>query len=258
MKKPSRQKKRSSRKRASLPRSATKRKFRRTRASVRELAVPAASPLRLAFKAVEGTYDAGKAATFARAFWTRACPDGFVGVSGPDPVEQVHKDTQFVRTVTNGRMDEVARQPNGNEIPWKRLDDCAHFVSHCIGAPPGQTAGGLKLPSFSASVYGQLGAHRLFDVLTGRLTMIGTARMSEATASQNIGKLRSGDLIFYAPKSYGEYRHVGLYLGGNEQRITCHTYCRADVADGFPQGWDSVGFSGYPDNTCVYTFARIT
>jgi hypothetical protein len=109
--------------------------------------------------------------------------------------------------------------------------------------------------------YGIFSAQRLFQHLNGEglIAVVQAERLSEAQAKAKLAKLSAGDLIFYAPKSLNAYRHVGLFLGGSTSRMACHTDCRCDVVDGYPQEWNSVAFKkadGSADVT-LYTLAQI-
>lgn len=217
-------------------------------------------PFILRVPSIVSQYNRDAALAFARKYWTRVCPDSHIGITSSPHIRQVPPGTVFERVSGGGGFTEVAKLPNGTTIPFAELEDCAHFVSNCLGTPPGgQTAGGLKIASEFASVYGLLGANKLYEHLTNEgLIKTVNKDLTEQQASSKLGSLSSGDLIFYRPKSNSAYRHVGIYLA-DKQRIACHTYCRADVVDTHPQGWNSVGFSlpGGGADVTYYTLAVV-
>src|SRR5690349_19504889 len=82
-------------------------------------------------------YDRTKALSYARKYWTKACSDGYIGIGAAPNYRQVPSGTTFVRTMDN----EQARLPDGTLIGG--LDDCAHFLSCCLGQEPHEPGGGL-------------------------------------------------------------------------------------------------------------------
>ena len=134
------------------------------------------------------------------------------------------------------------------------LEDCSHFVSSCLGKPPATTAGGLDIGSdFPAGPYGRLSAQGLYDrLITKNLVTIVAEKKNHADAQSYLGSISPGDLIFYfdtsvAPNRYG---HSAIFLGGADNDIACHNYCRCDVHNDYPQSWDSVGLR-------IYTFLKV-
>jgi hypothetical protein len=210
--------------------------------AVRESRVPALSTAAI--------YNRTAALAYGRKYWTRVATDGYIG-SSVDDYYQVHLDTKFIQTVKNGKLeDEVAREPDGTEYPLAKLDDCAHFLSCCIGKPPKGTGGGLTIPSdFPDGPYGILSAHRLFEYLDSKkyLRLVGVKTNDASLLSQ----LEEGDLIFYWKNATGRYHHAAMYMADAKKRITCHTYCRSDQSDKYDQAWNSVG------STNSYTFAKV-
>lgn len=201
---------------------------------------------RLAFTA--GVYNRAAALAYARAYWTKATSDGYIG-SKKDKYYAVDKGTVFVRQIENGLFkDESAQLPNGTSYSSDVLDDCAHFLSCCIGNPPGGTGGGLTIAhDFPTGPYGILGADRLFTFLDkkGYLQLVGVKTTDETLLDQ----LEAGDLIFYWDGR--RYHHAAMYMADAKQRISCHTYCRSDQVDTFAQGWNTVL------DTTSYTFAKV-
>jgi hypothetical protein len=86
-------------------------------------------------------------------------------------------------------------------------DDCAHFVSSCIGAP----AGGLSLATRVPPTYGEPGAARLDQLL------ISSGYAQQVTS---VSQLTPGDVIGYdwngsGNGSMGGIDHTVIYLGRN-------------------------------------------
>jgi hypothetical protein len=192
-------------------------------------------------------YDRAKALDYARGRWCRVSSDNYIGVVAPgETYRKVHPDTVFKRSTGNQAVTEVAEEPNGTVHPWSDLDDCAHFISNCIGAPAGGLTVGRDYPS---GPYGILGADRLFADLRARGHIELTAE--KTTDSGLLATISEGDLIFYWSNQLGRYQHVALFMGLSGKRITCHTYCRSDVNNDPGQEWNSV------NGTNSYTFAKI-
>ena len=77
------------------------------------------------------------------------------------------------------------------------------------------------------------------------LQLVGVQTTDETLLEQ----LEAGDLVFYWDGAH--YHHAAMYMADAKKRITCHTYCRSDQIDTFPQGWNTVL------GTTSYTFAKI-
>ena len=185
-----------------------------------------------------------KAVEYARKYWTMACSDGYIAVSKTPFFVSVPTGTMFEQKIANGEWtDEWAKKPDGSVIPWKDLDDCTHFVSCCLGKPPHEDAGGLAIHQDFNTIYGRLSAARLFDNLkSDGLIQIIAERQTLAEAEALLGQLQAGDLIFYC-KSQQDYHHSAIYLAGTKQRVACHTYCRCDVTDLYPQKWNDTDYT---------------
>jgi hypothetical protein len=194
------------------------------------------------------TYDRAKTLAYARKYWTKACSDGYIGVGVSPFYRQVPNGTIFVRTNDN----EQARLPDGTLID--DLDDCAHFLSCCLGQEPNEAGGGLPIRrDFPAAIYGVISARRLFSTLTddGLINTV-LVKASHDQAAQKLSDLAAGDLIFYWDPAKGAYAHSAIYLADAKKRITCHTRCRCDQNDEPGQEWDSVNIANVS-----YTLARI-
>jgi cell wall-associated NlpC family hydrolase len=99
-------------------------------------------------------------------------------------------------------------------------DDCAHFVSSCIGTP----AGGLSIPTRVPPTYGEPGAARLDQLL-----------ISNGYAQQvtSVSQLTPGDVIGYDWTGSGNgsmsgIDHTVIYLGNN--KIASHATSHDGVA----------------------------
>jgi hypothetical protein len=196
-------------------------------------------------------YNRAAAVAYARGYWTRVATDGYIG-SNLDNYYKVHLDTKFIQTVEDGKLiTEVARQPSGQEYPLRDLDDCAHFLSCCLGKPPGGTGGGFAIPSdFPQGPYGILSANKLFEYLDSKkyLRLVAVKIKKDPTL---LAQLEEGDLIFYWKNQLGRYHHAAMYMADAKKTITCHTYSRSDQSDDYDQSWNSVG------GTDLVTFAKV-
>ncbi len=196
-------------------------------------------------------YNRAAAVAYARGYWTRVATDGYLG-STVDTYYKVPLDTTFIQTVADGKfVTEVAREPNGQQYPLRDLDDCAHFLSCCLGKPPGGTGGGFAIPSdFPNGPYGILSANKLFEYLDSKkyLRLVAVKVKKDPTL---LAQLEEGDLIFYWKNQLGRYHHVAMYMADAHKRITCHTYCRSDQSEDYDQSWNSV------NGTDLVTFAKV-
>ena len=87
-------------------------------------------------------------------------------------------------------------------------DDCAHFVSCCLGQPPNQRGGGLEIPSRVPPTYGEPGAGRLVN------TCLIAPGYATEVFSQN--QMAPGDLIGWnwsGNTNINSLDHVTIYLG---------------------------------------------
>ena len=187
-------------------------------------------------------YDRTAAIDYARRHWNVPCNDGFVGLKGlrGKDFEKVPASTKFIHEFDANRRSrgrEHAQLGGGaGRIEWEDLEDCSHFVSCCIGQPPGDTAGGIpihykQLGSPPNAPYGIVRVSTMLDYLLGRLGKHRSsfARVIGAEKTQDdshINSLVAGDLIAYWSKESKVYSHLVLYLGNG--KIGCHTYCRFD------------------------------
>ncbi|QQN65259.1 amidase domain-containing protein [Bradyrhizobium diazoefficiens] len=194
------------------------------------------------------TYDRAKALAYARKYWTKSCSDGYVGVRETTPYVKVPNGTVFVRTDTN----ETAHLPDGKVVD--NVDDCAHFLSCCLGHEANEAGGGLPIQrDFPSAIYGVISARRLFSTLTedGLIESI-LQKASHDQTAHKLSQLAAGDLIFYWDPSVNAYGHSAMYLADAKKRIACHTRCRCDQSNEAGQEWDSVAIPNVS-----YTLARV-
>jgi hypothetical protein len=193
-------------------------------------------------------YDRQAALAYARKYWNQV-PDedgvAFIGSSGPDGFKKVPVGTQFVHDFDadgDSLGSEHALLPDGSTIDWSELDDCTHFLSCCIGEPPGgEKAGGLPLKHRQAGIppnapYAIVRVSTMVEYLTSNDPIWRNKRpgkdpyavfIGEKTTDDSlIAQLSPGDLIAYFSPATGRYAHLTMYLGND--KIVCHTYCRSD------------------------------
>lgn len=171
------------------------------------------------------------------------------------------KEGRFRRKASPGPGDAADELvlPDGSKVDGAAIDDCAHFVSCCVGSCPGAAGGGVALSSDfpGDGVYGHLSADDLFHRLTDADGLpgdvLGDEKMTKAQGSAKLATLRAGDLVFYYDPGHGRYGHCGLYLADSQHRIACHSYIRCDVTNDPGQGWDSVGIENVK-----FTFVRLS
>jgi hypothetical protein len=198
------------------------------------------------------SYDRNSALAYARQHWLCVASDGYIaGEFGGTAYREVPAGTVFVHD-DNPYAPEHALLPDGTEIPWSALDDCTHFMSCCVGRPPGGVAaGGLSIPSdFGAGPYGILGADRFVRALVtrGLVEVIPVADKSDP----GLERIAAGDLIGYHRRSKGTYTHMAMYAA--EGNIVCHTYCRSDDS---ACTWDHLYSLGRDDDDWEWRLLRI-
>jgi len=139
-------------------------------------------------------YNREAAYNYARKYWDEVCSDGY-----------------FWWGENYGEWDQL---PLGTNIEHRLGNDCAHFVSCCIGSEPNEQGGGLGVPSRVSPTYGEPSAGKLGDWL-----------LSSGLAEQktSIDQLEKGDVINYDWKGDGHWNHVALYLGNG--KVAAHTTC---------------------------------
>lgn len=204
-------------------------------------------------------YDRAKALSYARAYWTNVSSDGYIGQYASPYFRAVNKAGVFKRA-PEAEPYEMLHLPDGTTISGKDIDDCAHFISCCLGKETSQPGGGLTIPRpFPNGPYGVLSANGLFDALkkANQIASVGGETVTLAVAKQNLSNLAGADLIFYYDVDKARYGHVGMFMGDSQKRIACHSYCRCDVSNESGQEWDSVQLHpGHPAKT-QYTLCKV-
>jgi hypothetical protein len=152
-------------------------------------------------------YDRARAISYANNYVAYMCSDGCFWTNGSD----------FTNSgVTGGPSVHVPTYVIG--------DDCAHFVSCCIGAEPHMRGGGMKVPS-RGGTYGEPGAQRL-----SYTTLIAAGYAVEVNS---LSQMAPGDVIAWNWKGNTNTTlidHVTLYLGNG--LIAAHAASHLGV--GFP------------------------
>lgn len=118
----------------------------------------------------------------------------------------------------------------GAPVPTAYLgDDCAHFVSSCIGSQSALRGGGLPIPSRVPPTYGEPGAARLVQnvLIDG----------GYATEVNSLDEMSPGDVVGWnweGDTNMADLDHVTLYLGNG--LLASHAISALDVsADTFFQ-----------------------
>jgi hypothetical protein len=102
-------------------------------------------------------------------------------------------------------------------------DDCAHFVSCCIGREPHLRGGGLWLPSRATPTYGEPGAARLVNNC-----LIGPGYAEEVFS---LKEMEPGDVVAWnweGNTNIASLDHVTLYLGNG--LLASHSASALDVS----------------------------
>ena len=153
-----------------------------------------------------GTYDRAKAVSYANNYAYYVVTDGYywTSSSGYTPYTP------------------------GSAVPSTTGDDCAHFVSSCIGSEATTpTGGGLTIPSRALPTYGEPGAERLID------TVLEGGGLAEPETS--LSSLEPGDVVGWDwNDGPGVVDHVTLYLGNDE--LASHANSHLDVPMSFYEG----------------------
>src|SRR6476659_6010839 len=150
-------------------------------------------------------YNRTAAVAYANANWNKVVSDGYFWING---------STANYYGAGAAVPVNVAGEAGGIG------DDCAHFVSSCIGTP----AGGLTIPS-RAGTYGEPGAARLDELLVGNsLGGYGTT-YQYGTLVSSVSQLTPGDVIGYDWTGNGNgsmsgIDHTVFYIGNNQ--VDCH------------------------------------
>jgi autotransporter-associated beta strand protein len=156
-------------------------------------------------------YNRDSAVDYAELYANYVCSDGYFWESVGNPVY----------------LGELAPVPTEAQLGDHHVgDDCAHFVSCCIGSEPNVWGGGLFVPNNdhpnNPNVYGDAGAQALTDWLLHSGTAVEEASVDD---------LSPGDVITYnwdGNTSLAAVQHVALYLGNGE--IAAHSRSHCEVA----------------------------
>ncbi len=159
-----------------------------------------------------GAYDRARAVSYANNYAGSVVSDGYFWTSGST----------------------ATYYGAGTAVPTNVVgDDCAHFVSSCIGSPASGLGGGLDIPS-RAGTYGEPGADRLVETV-----LLGGGLATQVTS---LSSLLPGDVIGWMwNPSDGTIDHDTIYLGNGQ--VAAHSNsCLAVSATTWYQ-------SSYPDLT---------
>jgi Putative amidase domain len=172
-------------------------------------------------------YKRENALSYANKYWNLVCHDGVVAVV----TEKNGVDTTSLKSF-----------PKGTDISKMDIEgenDCAHFVSCCIGTH----GGGYPITKWEFGMaYGFLSAPNLANYLktSGGVSLLGEF-LERGAVDEKLAGMAVGDVIGYATGT--SYKHMAIYTGkGN---IACHTSSRMDKA------WSVVSYS----NITLFHFA---
>jgi hypothetical protein len=123
--------------------------------------------------------------------------------------------------------------PGSNLPPASHLagglgDDCAHFVSCCVGSEPSLHGGGLTITNRVPPTYGEPGAAHIVTNLIGTGFAV---EVAYGTNLSDLGKLSPGDIIGWnweGDTNIDDLDHVTLYLGN--YLVASHAQCVLDVS----------------------------
>src|SRR4051812_48821914 len=155
------------------------------------------------------TYNRTAAVAYANANWNKVVTDGYFWING--------STANFYGAGAAVPVN-VAGEASGIG------DDCAHYVSSCIGSPTGATAGGLIIPN-RAGTYGEPGAARLDELLVGNSSGGYGSTYKYGQLVSSISQLTPGDVIGYdwtgsGGGSMSGIDHTVIYIGNN--LVDCH------------------------------------
>ena len=147
-------------------------------------------------------YDRSKVISYANNYAGYICSDGYFWTNGSD----------------------YAHFGAGAPVPTAYLgDDCAHFVSSCIGSQSAQRGGGLNIFSRVPPTYGEPGAARLAqNILIGGGYAKEVSSLSEMSPGDVVGWNWEGDT------NMADLDHVTLYLGNG--LVASHAVSALDVS----------------------------
>jgi hypothetical protein len=174
-------------------------------------------------------YNRTAAVAYANANWNKVVTDGYFWINGS--TASYYGAGAAVPVNVTGEAGGIG-------------DDCAHYVSSCIGAPTGVGvggSGGLTIPS-RAGTYGEPGAARLDELLVGNsLGGYGTTYQYGQLVS-SVSQLTPGDVIGYdwtgnGGGSMSGIDHTVMYIGNGQ--VDCHATSHLGA------GWTLGGAANY-------------
>ena len=151
------------------------------------------------------TYNRTAAVAYANQNWNRVVSDGYFWINGS--TANYYGAGQPVPVNVPGEAGGIG-------------DDCAHYVSSCIGTP----GGGLTIPN-RAGTYGEPGAARLDELLVGNSLGGYGSTYKYGQLVTSISQLTPGDVIGYDWDGSGNgsmsgIDHTVFYVGNN--LVDCH------------------------------------
>lgn len=171
-------------------------------------------------------YDRARAVSYANNYAAYVCSDGYFWTNGNYPDFGYYGTTNFV----TAPIDTTG-------------DDCAHFVSCCIGSELHLRGAGMIIPSRTTPTYGEPSATR---IVTACLINPGYAK-----EVSSLSQLEPGDVIGWnweGNTSISNLDHVTLYLGNS--LIAAHATSELDVGPLHYQGgstvWHLIHIFDYP------------
>jgi hypothetical protein len=152
-------------------------------------------------------YDRCRAVSFANNYAAYYCPDGYFWTNGSD-----------FSIVTPNTFTPV---PTGAGVADGIGDDCAHFVSYCIGRGPYVRGGGLVVTN-RGGTYGEPGSPEMINVVL--------LQTGYGVQVSSLSQLEPGDVVGWnweGETNIESIDHVTLYMGNG--MFTCHAASLLDV-----------------------------
>ena len=164
-------------------------------------------------------YDRNKAVAYADYFWDKVCSDGKFYLNKTGAPLDISAGTELKNLK---RKDDEGKE----RVLFDYGNDCAHFVSSCIGEPQKfknagkEEGGGLSIKD-RGGAYGEPGARNLMNFL---LRNVGVEK-------KDISELEPGDVVLVNKLYNSEGKliggnHIMLYMGKDEEgkhTISAHT-----------------------------------
>lgn len=164
-------------------------------------------------------FDRSRAISYANNYATNVCSDGYFWTN------QNYPDFAFYGT---GVLTPV---PVGPPLDGGIGDDCAHYVSCCIGNEPHLRGGGINVPSRTSPTYGEPSAS---DIINNVLLAPGYG-----VQVSSLRQLEPGDIVGWnwaGNTNMSAIEHVTLYMGNG--LFSCHAASILDVNSAyFGTGW---------------------